>query len=220
MAKAYSLSIISQTVTGAMANGPIRTSQKIINMNWVNKVQDKHVSLVQQFRPALHVGYTNEQQYKADFQLALPHYVYTVGLDSLIKGDALDKDITSIRVVEICADGDAFHAIYDIDTADTVDHVKEAHHHKEYLEKYFNVIYAIVARYAVQIPGSDIRLLNIPGIYLEALWVHCTDTTEDIFVPVRSNGAIALFVRYGYDEFIKLITAQAHLYKDAHKRMM
>jgi hypothetical protein len=50
-------------------------------------------------------------------------------------------------------------------------------------------------------PEAELRVLQVPALHLEALWLHYDDAAQDVYIPVRTPRAFQEYQVYPAAEF-------------------
>lgn len=133
----------------------------------------------------------------ADRTLGLAHPIFTLGLNELMAERALPAQ-TGVRVVEFSAERPQ--AFYDVADAQT-GNVQQMSATSPYLE----LLPRALAAVSVQAPGEtrfDLRLLRVPALNFEALWLHDGDGAADQVIPLRAFHGFTEFHAIPYREAI------------------
>ncbi|UPG96663.1 papain-like cysteine protease family protein [Luteibacter aegosomatissinici] len=126
--------------------------------------------------------------------------IYALGLDSLLHNAPSAAVSVGLRVYEI-SDGNP-QAYYDVDLQDPnnprVTSVSGSESHIR------SVRHALDAALAVDFAGAegdyevDVRLLRVPALNFEAIWLHLPPGSSDEIVPLRPFGRLAAFKKVSW----------------------
>lgn len=147
-----------------------------------------------------------ERENKTATEAALPHNVYTIGL-STIKDGTLSKENGRLRVLETA--NNALKAVYDIastkDTDEVVGVVSEGFALGE-LQEALDTASNYIAQRNEEL---ELSFINIPSLYVEAIWLNYEGKDDDLFIPTRTIGAIEAQKVYTNSEFWALLKEAA-----------
>jgi Papain-like cysteine protease AvrRpt2 len=133
----------------------------------------------------------------ADRTLGLAHPIFTLGLNELMAERALPAQ-TGVRVVEFSAERPQ--AFYDLADAQT-GNVQQMSATSPYLELLPRALAAVSAQ-AGGDTRFDLRLLRVPALNFEALWLHAGDGAADQVIPLRAFHGFTEFHAIPYREAI------------------
>jgi hypothetical protein len=171
-------------------------------------LQEYIVRPIWEARQILQLKFNAQQaaQAHSDVALAVPHYVYAMGLDELRRNSELPSAPVALRVLEV--HNDKTQAMFELDpgTDPQLRNMSGPGPHLELLDRALSE----VGRVAAQGEGdAELRLLQIPALYVEALWLHFDNPERDLFVPVRSPGVLEPFRTYPAREFLGTLGERA-----------
>jgi len=116
--------------------------------------------------------------------------VYSIGLDSLLSEPAPPQQPVGLRVYEMS--GDTAQAFFDV-SEDTQPRVLQMSASKFHLEPFTRGL-AVALKLAEQRPGdSELRLLRVPALNFEALWINSAGDAEDMLVPLHAVGKLTAY---------------------------
>jgi hypothetical protein len=120
-------------------------------------------------------------------QLTEPHEVFTLGLDDLAAGKGLDAARPTGWRYLVQEDDKVLASAESVAVGPANEHVFSA-----FNEGGFVTSSAIAIRSVREIPevaqgGFELRLLNIPGLYVLALWLHSAEGKGDLLVPLAPS---------------------------------
>lgn len=116
----------------------------------------------------------------SDRRLGLAHPVFTLGLHDLMRGEPRTVQ-TGVRVLEFS--GDTPKAFYDVADAQTGD-VQQVGADSPYLELLPRAL-ASVGALGESERQYDLRLLHVPALNFEAVWLHTGNEADDKVIPLR-----------------------------------
>lgn len=122
----------------------------------------------------------------ADTELAMPHEVYVVGLDELARGDdAMPGQLAAVRVVEL--QKGRFSAAYELTPPSEKQELRAMTDDAPTLQKLEQGL-SLISRLADERKeDSDLRLVRVPALYVEAFVLQSGDE-GDVAVVVRDGG--------------------------------
>lgn len=169
-------------------------NQQLLSENLVRKIGELRPLARFQQDPSLS---TERALAPEPAELVAAHDVFTLGIDQLKKGE-LPTQRVSTRVLDRSERGVT--AAYDLDT-EKDEPVAAFHTNPEHLARLDRGI-----RQAETLVNADskaeLRALNIPALYTEALWIHHGDQGQDTVLPLRSFD-FSPFEPVPLDEFMK-----------------
>jgi hypothetical protein len=120
-------------------------------------------------------------------QLTEPHQVFTLGLSDLVAGKGLDAARpTGWRY--LVQEGDNVLASAETVAVGPADkQVFSAFTEGGFVASSASAIHAVRAFPEVKQGDFELRLLNIPGLYVLALWLHHTQAKGDLLVPLAPS---------------------------------
>ncbi|GBL44754.1 hypothetical protein SFMTTN_0555 [Sulfuriferula multivorans] len=126
---------------------------------------------------------------QAHAALGMAQRVYSIGLDALLSEPAPPQQSVGLRVYEMR--GDTAQAFFDV-SEDTQPRVLQMSASKFHLEPFTRGL--AVALKAAEQHGEDseLRLLRVPALNFEALWIHSADDTQDLLVPLHAVGKLTV----------------------------
>ena len=155
--------------------------------------------------PLLQLKYDNLREIKSprDLSLAIPHYIYTMGLDALTQEHGLPQKPSVLRVLEM--QGEKSLAFFDVDTTGPSPRICQIGT-TPYLELFNRALTAAMQMITQSEAETELRLLQVPALHFEALWLHYDDPAKDVFIPLREQGALTAFQVYGVNDFLAELT--------------
>jgi hypothetical protein len=119
-------------------------------------------------------------------QLTEPHQVFTLGLTDLAAGKGLDAaKPTGWRY--LVQEGDNVLASAETVVGSRGEQVFSAFNEGRFVDSSASAIHAVRAFPEVKQGDFELRLLNIPGLYVLALWLHHTQAKGDLLVPLAPS---------------------------------
>ncbi len=171
-------------------------------------LQEYIVRPIWEARPILQLKYNPQQaaQAQSGVALAVPHYVFTMGLDELRRNSDLPTAPVALRVLE--TQNDKTQAMFELDPGPSpqIRNLTGPGPHLELLDRGLNEV-ARVAAHSDQ--EAELRLLQVPALYVDALWLHYDNSERDVFVPTRSPGVLEPFRTYSARDFLSTLSDRA-----------
>lgn len=119
-------------------------------------------------------------------QLTEPHQVFTLGLTDLAAGKGLDAaKPTGWRY--LVQEGDNVLASAETVAGPRGEQVFSAFNESRFVASSAKAIRAVRESPAVAQGGFELRLLNVPGLYVLALWLHGAQGKGDLLVPLAPS---------------------------------
>lgn len=139
--------------------------------------------------------------------LTLPHHVFVMDLDKVAKGK-LSKDKGYTRVLE--ADNTNIKALYDIDenkggTAE-VRNIISSGEQLSNLQSAMDIVAEVTDKGNKQV---EMHFIDIPALYVEAVWLNYDGKDKDVFIPTRTIGDFEAQKAYPNKDFMKLLQEAA-----------
>ena len=122
--------------------------------------------------------------------LGMAHRVYSLGLDTLLakKGAPAAPQPVSLRVYEMS--GDTPSAFFDV-TEEEQPRILQMSASKSHLEPFIRGLAQALAATAASEQECELRLLRVPALNFEALWLNYGTEASDILVPLRTVGRLS-----------------------------
>ena len=119
-------------------------------------------------------------------QLAEPHQVFTLGLSDLVAGKGLDAaKPTGWRY--LVQEGDNVLASAETVVGPRGEQVFSAFNEGRFVDSSAKAMRAMREFPEVGQGGFELRLLNVPGLYVLAFWLHDTQGQGDFLVPLAPS---------------------------------
>lgn len=182
---------ITQSYIGHMFINPYLVDAELIRKIWGE-------------RPALSVGEGAEKVLPTEGRsLGLAHPVYTLGLHDLATGERQAHQ-TGLRVLEV--EGVALRAYYDVSN-DSVSQMSATGPYLHLFQQALEVIPGIAAGER----QFDLRLLRIPALNFEAVWLHSGDGAQDQLIPLRGFHGLTAMHPIPYHEALDRLREPAQV---------
>ena len=125
-----------------------------------------------------------------DASVGLAQRIYAVGLDALLRGDAVAPEAVGLRVYEMA--GEVPRAFFDISEDDEA-RLLQMSAAKVHLDAFARGL-AVALSLAKEDQSSELRLFRVPALNFEALWISGqNETGKEMLIPLRSVGRLALY---------------------------
>ncbi|HEY9657776.1 MAG TPA: papain-like cysteine protease family protein [Allocoleopsis sp.] len=166
------------------------------------------IRLIEETRPLLSLKYKElEGLFSQDLTVALPHYLYTMGLDDIAEARQLPVSPSALRVLEMHEDkGLAFFDLTPDPEAPTVRQLSGNHSFLDLLNRGIAKAVELSERHEAE---AELRLLQVPALYVDALWLHYDEASQDILIPLRAPGLLNPFETYSVEEFFGRLSEPA-----------
>jgi hypothetical protein len=158
-------------------------------------LQEVFVRPIWEARALLQLKHDSLRQVQSarDLAVTLPHHIYTLGLDDIVQ-DRLPATPTALRALEV--QGTRAQAFFDLTPDERFPQVRQMSGPSPYLDR-LNRAIGVAARHAASVePEAELRMIQVPALHLEALWLHYDDAAQDVFIPVRTPRAFQEFQVY------------------------
>lgn len=159
-------------------------------------------------RPPLRQRVVQESAGSCGLALSLAHPVYTMTLDPEDDEAKLPEEPTSLRVLD--AQDGRTQTSFDVTLGDHPRLKSIAGGGSPYRDLLRRALEQAADMIAPAQYEAELRLLNVPALFMEALWLRVLDDTgeEDLFVPMRSPFGPEAFQVYEQSEFLTELSAR------------
>jgi hypothetical protein len=143
--------------------------------------------------------------------LTLAHPVYTIGLDELAeeRSDFAATSPVAVRVLESV--DNQLRAVFDV-SGNVEPRVAQMTASEAYLDKLTRGLeqsLAFLKEQEVGVEEVELRLLRVPALNFEALWLHLDSENADWLVPIISLGTLEPFMPVPMDEAQEILSSEA-----------
>jgi hypothetical protein len=164
--------------------------------------------IIEETRPLLSLKYSELAQLSLqEVTVALPHYLYTMGLDQITEAPRLPETPSALRVLEM--QGDKGLAFFDLTADREAPALRQLSGNSSFLELLNQGLAKAIDRSEAHESEAELRLLQIPALYVDALWLHYDDRSQDALIPLRAPGLLAPFETYSVEEFFDRLAEPA-----------
>jgi hypothetical protein len=144
---------------------------------------------------------------ESDF--GIPHFVYNVPLNTLLKEPALPHSPVALRVLQLKKDAPV--AYYDLGLDEQSPKLLQMNTSQAFFELMNSALGKLKSASKEHKASGELRLLTVPALNMEALWLAYTGRTPDLFTILPrfkyedfDNNKV-----YEADEFLKLLRKAA-----------
>ena len=120
-------------------------------------------------------------------QLTEPHQVFTLGLTDLAAGKGLDAAKPTGWRYLVQEDDKVLASAETVAVGSANEHVFSAFNEGRFVASSASAIRAAREIPEVEQSGFELRLLNVPGLYVLALWLHGAQGKGDLLVPLAPS---------------------------------
>lgn len=120
-------------------------------------------------------------------QLTDPHQVFTLGLADLVAGRGLEAARPSGWRYLVRDDDNVLASAEAVVTARSDEYAFSAFSEGGFVPATAHALEAARALPAVNQGSFELRLLNVPGLYVMALWLHEASGTDDLLIPLAPS---------------------------------
>ncbi|HVW64426.1 MAG TPA: hypothetical protein VHB01_05370 [Nitrosospira sp.] len=120
-------------------------------------------------------------------QLTEPHQVFTLGLTDLAAGKGLDAAKPTGWRYLVQESDKVLASAESVTVGSANEHVFSAFNEGGFVASSASAIRAVREIPEVEQGGFELRLLNVPGLYVLALWLHGTQGKGDLLVPLAPS---------------------------------
>jgi hypothetical protein len=182
---------ITQSYIGHMFINPFLLDEEIVRKIWGE-------------RPVLSVSEGRENVLSTEGRsLGLAHPVHTLGLRDLASGERRTQE-TGLRVLEL--EGQTPRAFYDVTGAG----VSQMSASGPYFDLFARAL-GVVPGIQVGERRFELRLLRVPALNFEALWLHSGDGAEDKVIPLRGFHGFTPMQPISYHETLERLREPAQI---------
>jgi hypothetical protein len=142
----------------------------------------------------------------ADASLGIAHRVYSIGLNSLLANQPPAPQPVALRVYEVS--GNVPRAFFDVSEAQEP-RVLQMSASPKYLEPFTRGLEQVLAVLSNNAQEAELKLLRVPSLNFEALWVNYDGDTEDVIVPLRAVGRLTPNQRVTFSEAMNALQEAA-----------
>jgi hypothetical protein len=165
-------------------------TKSYIPMFWIKPyyLKEPFIKKIWEMRPLLQLKGLPPVE---EAELTLPHPVYVMGLEELEAGNQPSEEINFVRVLEMAKD--KLQAYYDISLSDEAPEVHQMAGPGQNLELFDRGLAVALRRIEKSKEEVELRQLRIPGLYVDAIWLHYEDPEKDLLIPLRAPGLLEPF---------------------------
>ncbi|MBN9133511.1 MAG: hypothetical protein J0H48_09130 [Nitrosospira multiformis] len=120
-------------------------------------------------------------------RLTEPHEVFTLGLDDLAAGKGLEVAKPTGWRYLVQEDDKVLASAESVAVGPANEHVFSAFNEGSFVASSASAIRAAREIPEVEQGGFELRLLNVPGLYVLALWLHGARGKDDLLVPLAPS---------------------------------
>jgi hypothetical protein len=120
-------------------------------------------------------------------QLTEPHEVFTLGLTDLVAGKGLDAAKPTGWRYLVQEDDKVLASAESVAVGPANEHVFSAFNEGSFVASSASAIRAVREIPEVEQGSFELRLLNVPGLYVLALWLHSVQGKDDLLVPLAPS---------------------------------
>lgn len=120
-------------------------------------------------------------------QLTEPHEVFTLGLTDLVAGKGLDAAKPTGWRYLVQEDDKVLASAESVAVGPANEHVFSAFNEGSFVASSASAIRAVREIPEVERGDFELRLLNVPGLYVLALWLHSVQGKADLLVPLAPS---------------------------------
>src|SRR5262245_35629806 len=144
---------------------------------------------------------------ESDF--GIPHFVYNVPLNTLLKEPALPHSPVALRVLQLKKDAPV--AYYDLGVDERNPKLLQMNTSQDFFELMNSALGKLKSASKEHKASGELRLLTVPALNMEALWLAYTGRTPDLFtiLPRFKYEDFDNDKVYEADEFLKLLRKAA-----------
>jgi hypothetical protein len=134
---------------------------------------------------------------QAHASLGMAQRMYVIGLDSLFSEKGPPLQPVGLRVYEMS--GDTAQAFFDVseEAQPRLLQMSASPFHLEPFARGLSVALNLAEQSGAE---SELRLLRVPALNFEALWINYAGDTHDMLVPLRAVGKLAAYQPLPMDE--------------------
>jgi hypothetical protein len=152
----------------------------------------------------------------AEVGVGLAHRIYTLGLDALIAPDVAAPQPAALRIYDVV--GESPQAFYDI-SDDAEPRILQMSAARNVLEPFSRALEPLLKIAEAADIDYELRLLRVPALNFEALWLAPDDAPQGTLVALRSVGNIQVDQVLTYDELIRDLSQAAKVLSNMDDEM-
>jgi len=138
-----------------------------------------------------------------DASVGVAQRIYSVGLDALLGADALVPEPVGLRIYEMA--DEAPRAFFDI-SEDAEPRLLQMSAAKSHLDAFARGL-TVALTLAKEDQTCELRLLRVPALNFEGLWITCDGggQCKDVLVPLRSVGRLVPYQQLPFADALALL---------------
>ncbi len=186
-------------------------TKSYIPMIWIKPLllKEPFIRKIWEIRPLLQLKYEalREPVLESALSLAMPHEVFNMGLDELVEGSQAPEAPSFVRVLEMA--GKETRAFFDLSLAEEEPQVRQMAGPGQQLALFNRGLDLALRRAERNKMEVELRQLQIPGLYFEAIWLHYEDQGMDQLIPLRAVAGFEPFKSYPLAEVLERLREPA-----------
>ncbi|HFP9327714.1 TPA: papain-like cysteine protease family protein [Raoultella planticola] len=181
---------------------------------------DSILKRVLEIRPLLtlknHVDFNNVLFHEENSSLGMSHRIYSISLDSLLNDQTPMIQPTSMRVYEMV--GDNPRAFFDLSEDNELSSIQMSAS-ATHLEPFMLCLDKALSMIKKSKADCELRLLRIPALNFEAVWISYDDNAKDFILPLREHGKLLAYTSIPIKKALVELKNGAKLLKDVDDSM-
>ncbi len=186
-------------------------TKSYIPMIWIKPLllKEPFIRKIWEIRPLLQLKYETlrEPLPESALSLSMPHEVFNMGLDELVEGSQAPEAPSFVRVLEMA--GKETRAFFDLSLAEEEPEVRQMAGPGQQLTLFNRGLDLALRRAERNKMEVELRQLQIPGLYFEAIWLHYDDPAMDQLIPLRAVAGLEPFKSYPLAEVLERLREPA-----------
>lgn len=149
--------------------------------------------------------------------LGMAHRVYSLGLDSLLTDKRPTAQPVAMRIYETT--GDTPRAFFDVSEDSDEPKLLQMSAAKNHLEPFVRSLDVALKTVEKSKAECELRLLRIPALNFEALWINYEGANKDVVLPLRAAGKLEAHAPVPFNEALTVLREAAQALKEMDDTM-
>jgi len=162
------------------------------------------------------IGNISDTVQEGRVSLGMAHRLYTLGLDSLIAERSPDLKPVGLRVYETIEN--KLQAYFDV-SEEEQPRVLQMSASESHLKQFARGLEQALKMVEQTDQKAELKLLQMPALNFEALWINYEGDTKDVLVPLLTVGRLTAYKAVSLDEAFEALREAAHPLADMDDTM-
>jgi len=172
-------------------------------------IKEELLKPIPEIRPLINV-YDKKIEENVPGKYSIPHYAYIIGLNDIHREFSLPSAPKTLRIIEM--KNEAPVALYELGLNETNPEVVQMNVSETYFKQLDDGLARLKEFSEKNKELGEVRLIKIPGLNLEAFWLHYDNNENDVIAPIKkfeNDSSIDWNKSYDAREFSELIQEMA-----------